>query len=69
MIVHYWTEHKAVKFSSKWCKIENQSDWSTENILCHGKNEAISAVSHTIKKLHNQKNMHMTYKQDFYKTK
>ena len=33
------------------------------------KNEAISAVANTIKKLHIHKNMHMTYKQDFYKTK
>ena len=33
------------------------------------KNIAIYAVSNTIKKLHIQKNMHMTYKQDFYKNK
>ena len=33
------------------------------------KNEAISAVANIIKQLHIQKNMHMTYKQDFYNTK
>ena len=33
------------------------------------KNEAISALSNTIKQLHIHKNMHMAYKQDFYKTK
>ena len=33
------------------------------------KNEAISAVANTIKQLYTHKNMHMTYKQDFYKTK
>ena len=33
------------------------------------KNEALSAIANTIKPLHNHKNMHMTYKQDFYKTK
>ena len=33
------------------------------------KNEAIYAVANTIKPLHIQKNMHMTYKQDFYNTK
>ena len=32
------------------------------------KNEALSAVANTIKQLHNNKNIHMTYKQDFYKT-
>ena len=33
------------------------------------KNEALYAVSNTIKQLHIHKNMNMTYKQDFYKTK
>ena len=33
------------------------------------KNEAISAVANTTKQLHIHKNMHMTYKKDFYKTK
>ena len=33
------------------------------------KNEALSAVSNTLKQLHIRKNMHMTYKKDFYKTK
>ena len=33
------------------------------------KNEAISTVANTIKQLNIQKNMHMTYKQDLYKTK
>ena len=33
------------------------------------KNEAISTVANTIKPLHIHKNMHMTYKKDFYKTK
>ena len=33
------------------------------------KNEAISTVANTIKQFHIHKNMHMTYKQDFYKTK
>ena len=33
------------------------------------KNEEISAVANTIKKLHIHKNMHMTYKQDLYNTK
>ena len=32
------------------------------------KNEAIYAVADTIKQLYIHKNMHMTYKQDFYKT-
>ena len=32
------------------------------------KNEAISAVSNTVKQLHIHKNMHVIYKQDFYKT-
>ena len=31
--------------------------------------KAISSGANTIKKLHTQKNMHITYKQDFYKTK
>ena len=33
------------------------------------KNEALSAIANTIKPLHIYKNMHMTYTQDFYKTK
>ena len=33
------------------------------------KDEAFSAVEKTIKQLHIQKNMHMAYKQDFYKNK
>ena len=33
------------------------------------KNEGLSAVANTIKQLRIHKNMHMTYKQDFYKTK
>ena len=33
------------------------------------KNKAISAVENTIKQLHIQKDMHMIYKQDFYKNK
>ena len=33
------------------------------------KNEAISTVANTIKQLNIQKNMHMTYKKDLYKTK
>ena len=33
------------------------------------KNKAISAVANTIKQLHIQKNIHMTYKQDLYNTK
>ena len=33
------------------------------------KNEAISAVANTIKQFHIHENMHMIYKQDFYKTK
>ena len=33
------------------------------------KNKSISAVANTIKKLRIQKNMHMTYKKDFYKNK
>ena len=33
------------------------------------KNEALSAVANNIKQLHNNKNIHMTYKQDFYNTK
>ena len=33
------------------------------------KNESLSAIKNTIKPLHIHKNMHMTYKQDFYKTK
>ena len=33
------------------------------------KNEALSNLSNTIKQFHIHKNMHMTYKQDFYKTK
>ena len=33
------------------------------------KNKAISSVANTIKKLHIQKNMHLIYKQDFYKDK
>ena len=33
------------------------------------KNESLSAVANTIKQLHIHKNMHMTYKQDLYKTK
>ena len=33
------------------------------------KNDALSAIENTIKSLHVHKNMHMTYKQDFYKTK
>ena len=33
------------------------------------KNESLSEKSNTNKQLHNHKNMHMTYKQDFYKTK
>ena len=32
-------------------------------------NKSVSAVANTIKPLHIHKNMHMTYKQDFYKTK
>ena len=31
------------------------------------KNTAIYSVANTIKKLHIQKNMHLIYKQDFYK--
>ena len=31
------------------------------------KNKAISAVANTIQKLHIQKNMHLIYKEDFYK--
>ena len=31
------------------------------------KNKSISAVENNIKKLHIQKNMHLIYKQDFYK--
>ena len=33
------------------------------------KNEAISAIANTIKPLHINKNMHMTYKKDFYNNK
>ena len=33
------------------------------------KNKAISALANTIKQLHIQKNMHIIYKQDFYKNK
>ena len=33
------------------------------------KNKAIPAVANTIKQLHTQKDMHMIYKQDFYKNK
>ena len=33
------------------------------------KNTAISSVANTIKQFHIWKNMHMTYKQDFYKDK
>ena len=33
------------------------------------KNKAIYSVANTIKKLHIQKNMHLIYKQDFYKDK
>ena len=33
------------------------------------KNKAISSVANTIKQLHIQKNMHMTYKKDLYKNK
>ena len=33
------------------------------------KNESLSAVANTIKQLHIHKNMHMTYKKDWYKTK
>ena len=33
------------------------------------KNEAIPTVENTIKQLHIHKNMHMVYKQDFYKDK
>ena len=33
------------------------------------KNTAISSVANTIKKLHIQNNMHLTYKQDLYKDK
>ena len=33
------------------------------------KNKEISSVANTIKKLHIQKNMHLIYKQDFYKDK
>ena len=33
------------------------------------KNEAFSAIANNIKPLHIHKNMHITYKQDFYKTK
>ena len=33
------------------------------------KNKANYAVENTIQKFHIQKNMHMTYKQDFYKNK
>ena len=43
----------------------NQMD--TDFIMA--KNKAIYAVANTIKKLHIQKNMHLIYKQDFYKDK
>ena len=33
------------------------------------KNESLSAAANTIKQLYIHKNMHMKYKQDFYKTK
>ena len=33
------------------------------------KNEALSDAANNIKQLHIHKNMHMTHKQDFYKTK
>ena len=33
------------------------------------KNKDISSVANAIKKLHIQKNMHMIYKQEFYKDK
>ena len=33
------------------------------------KNDTLSAIANTIKPLHIHENMHMTYKQDFYKTK
>ena len=33
------------------------------------KNDALSVISNTIKPLHIHKNIHMVYKQDFYKTK
>ena len=33
------------------------------------KNEALSAIANTIKPLYIHKNMHMTYKQDFFRTK
>ena len=33
------------------------------------KKEELFTIANTIKQLHIHKNMHMTYKQDFYKTK
>ena len=33
------------------------------------KNSALSTIANTIKQLHIDENMHMTYKEDFYKTK
>ena len=33
------------------------------------KNKAISAIANTIKQLYIQKNMHIIYRQDFYKNK
>ena len=38
-------------------------------IFFMAKNKAISSVANTIKKLHIQKNMHLIYKQDYYKDK
>ena len=37
--------------------------------IFHGKNKSISSVANTIKNIYIQKNMHLIYKQDFYKDK
>ena len=56
-----------VHIRAKELRINLVDQLKTDYIIV--KKKAISAVANTIKQLHVHKNIHMTYKQDFYKTK
>ena len=68
-ILHYWKGLKAETIASKWCEIDNWSDWSTGYIFCDGKKQSNFLHRKHHQKAHIQKNIHLIYKKYYYKDK
>ena len=66
-IIEHKTKQLSLLTNSVKLRINMIDQLDTDYVMV--KNKAISALAKIIKQLHIQKNMHMTYKQDFYKDK